>query len=196
MDKTPIPGVENVRVRIIAGSARGRKLLVPRGRSVRPTSDRVREALFNILAGEVAGCRFLDLYAGSGAVGIEALSRGAEHADLVEQDPGSLQALQDNLERTGLQGAALIHPMAVRRALTLLGGEGAVFDLIFADPPYEEREERRAALEQLGGGGLLRPGGRIVVEFPARQQLLPPDTLETLRQARYGDTVLAFLQPR
>jgi len=81
------------RVRIIAGSARGRKLVVPSGRSVRPTSDRVREALFNILADEVPGCRFLDLYAGSGAVGIEALSRGARQVDFVEQDPTALQVL-------------------------------------------------------------------------------------------------------
>ena len=163
---------------------------------MRPTSDRVREALFNILAGDVTGCRFLDLYAGSGAVGIEALSRGAEHVDFVEQAPTSLQALQDNLERTGLQGAARVHPMPVRRALTLLGGERASFDLIFADPPYGEQEERAVLLEQLGEAGLLRPGGRVIVESPARQRPTPPATLELLREARYGDTLLAFLQPR
>jgi len=183
-------------VRIIAGSARGRKLLVPGGRSVRPTSDRVREALFNILAGEVAGCRFLDLYAGSGAVGIEALSRGAEHADFVEQDPTALQALQDNLERTDLKGGASVHPMPVRRALARLEPGEGLFDLIFADPPYGEQAERTALLEQLGGGGLLRPGGRIIVEFPARQPPTAPETLEMLREARYGETLLAFLQQR
>ncbi len=183
-------------MRIIAGSARGRKLLVPPGRSVRPTSDRVREALFNILAGEVTGCRFLDLYAGSGSVGIEALSRGAEHVDFVEQAPTSLQALQDNLERTGLEGAARVHPMPVRRALTLLGGESALFDLIFADPPYGEQEERTVLLEQLAGAELLCPGGCIIVESPAREQPAPPATLERLREARYGDTLLTFLQPR
>jgi 16S rRNA (guanine(966)-N(2))-methyltransferase RsmD len=183
-------------LRIIAGSARGRKLQVPPGRSVRPTSDRVREALFNILAAEVTGCRFLDLYAGSGAVGIEALSRGAEQVDFVEQVPTALQALQDNLQRTGLGGAARVHPMPVRRALTLLVGECALFDLVFADPPYGEQAERSALLEQLGGAGLLRSGGRVIVEFPARRQCTPPATLKLLREARYGDTVLVFLQPR
>ncbi len=183
-------------MRIIAGSARGRKLLVPPGRSVRPTSDRVREALFNILAGEVTGCRFLDLYAGSGAVGIEALSRGAGQVDFVEQAPTSLQVLQDNLQRAGLERAARVHPMPVRRAVTLLGGESALFDLIFADPPYGEQAERSALLEQLGGAGLLCPGGRVIVEFPAREPWTPPATLEILREARYGDTLLAFLQPR
>ncbi len=156
----------------------------------------MREALFNILAGEVTGCRFLDLYAGSGAVGIEALSRGAGQVDFVEQAPTSLQVLQDNLQRAGLERAARVHPMSVRRAVTLLGGESALFDLIFADPPYGEQAERSALLEQLGGAGLLCPGGRVIVEFPAREPWTPPATLEILREARYGDTLLAFLQPR
>ena len=101
-----------------------------------------------------------------------------------------------NLGRTGLGGAARVHPMPVRRALGLLGRESALFDLIFADPPYGEQAERTAVLEQLGGARLLRPGGRVIVEFPAREQPTPPATLKMLREARYGDTLLAFLQPR
>jgi 16S rRNA (guanine966-N2)-methyltransferase len=182
-------------VRIIAGSARGRKLLVPSGLSVRPTSDRVREALFSIIAAEIPACRFLDLYAGSGAVGIEALSRGADQANFVEQEPATLKALQANLQRSGLAGAACVHPMAVRRALTLLGHQGASFHLIFADPPYREEAERLEVLERLGSGALLHPGGRIIVECSARECPALPSNLELLRQARYGDTQLLFLQP-
>jgi len=156
----------------------------------------VREALFNILADEVPGCRFLDLYAGSGAVGIEALSRGARQVDFVEQDPTALQVLQDNLEHTGLQEGARVHRLAVRSALSLMGGKDDVFDVIFADPPYSEQAERSALLTQLGNGGLLHPDGRVVVEFPTRQRPTAPTTLQVMREARYGDTLLVFLQHR
>jgi 16S rRNA (guanine(966)-N(2))-methyltransferase RsmD len=161
---------------------------------VRPTSDRVREALFDILSGQVEGCRFLDLYAGSGAVGIEALSRGADQAVFVEQDPGTLRALRRNLEDSRLAPAGRVLGMAVRPAIQRLAGEGIRFDLMYADPPYGDAGERTEVLQRLGRGDLLRPGACIVLEHPARQAPRVPEALEILREARYGDTQLAFLR--
>ena len=118
-------------MRIIGGRARGRKLRRPQGLSLRPTPDRVREALFNILGSEVEGAAFLDLYAGTGAVGLEALSRGAATAVLVEKDPAHAGLCRDNLADSGLEGGRVLE-MPAARALQRLGGQRARFDLIYA----------------------------------------------------------------
>lgn len=179
-------------MRVIAGTAKRRRLKVPRGLEVRPTSDRVKEALFNILGELVQGCRFLDLYAGTGNIGIEALSRGAAGAVFVEKDLKNIRVIRDNLTVTGLEEKARIIHQDVGKALFMLGQEGQVFDLVFMDPPYLKDLEQ-GALEGIIRHGLLDPGGMVVVESSSKDRL--PQKVATLnltRQEKYGDTVLSF----
>jgi 16S rRNA (guanine966-N2)-methyltransferase len=150
------------RVRIIAGTARGTRL-APAPKGVRPTSDRVRESVFNSLGQFFDGGNVLDLYAGTGALGIEALSRGSQRAVFVERDGRALAAIRENLQRTGFTDRAEVVRGDVGRVLDRMLTEGRVFNLIFADPPY------RIAATEVGGlvsrlGALLAPGGRLVIE--------------------------------
>ena len=157
--------------------------------ATRPTSDRLRETLFNVLAPRMEGARFLDLYAGSGAVGVEALSRGAAHVDFVERAQPALKALRANLERLGIRGGFGIHTSAV--AAFLRKQAEARFDVVFLDPPYDAAEEYAAALAAVGA--LLAEGGVAVAEHRRK------DTLEeaygVLRRTRLleqGDAALSF----
>lgn len=179
-------------LRVIAGIAKKRQLKVPRGLEVRPTSDRVKEALFNILGGLVPGCRFLDLFAGTGNIGIEALSRGAAVAVFVENNPRNVRVIKENLAVTGMEAKARLVRLDVADALALLGGEGQKFDLIFLDPPYLKDFEK-STLAGIARHGLLRPGGRVVVESSKKDQL-PREIgdLKMFRQEKYGDTLLSF----
>lgn len=174
--------------RIIAGSAGGRRLEVPAGRGTRPTTDRVREALFSAL-GELAGARVLDLYAGSGAVGLEALSRGAAHALLVERDPRALRALRANVAALGLPGA-VVAPLDAAAALA--GAcPGDPYDLAFLDPPYGTGVEE--VLARLAAGGWLAPGCDVVVERPSRAEALDwPAGMVARQVRRYGETSLWY----
>src|SRR5580692_6775643 len=140
-------------MRVIAGRLGGRRLTAPRGMATRPTSDRVREALFSAL-GPLGGAAVLDLYAGTGALGIEALSRGAARATFVESARPALAALRDNLAALGLEGAARVLAMPVERAVTRLGG---AFDLVLADPPYAETAHVPRVIEALAKAGALAP---------------------------------------
>ena len=178
-------------MRIIAGAAKGRKLQAPNGYALRPTPDRVREALFSMLTPTLAGASFLDLYAGTGAVGLEAISRGAERAVLVERAPEHLVTLRANLETTRLHGG-MIEPGDVLGVLDRLAARGERFDLVFVDPPYAAEAERIACLRRLARGDLLAAGGRIVVETAARAPSSVVDSLDLLRECRYGDTRLTF----
>jgi 16S rRNA (guanine(966)-N(2))-methyltransferase RsmD len=176
-------------MRVIAGQARGVRLVAPKGTQIRPTLDRVRESLFNILAPRVEGARFLDLFAGTGANGIEALSRGAAEAIFVDSDAQSLQCVEENLRRTRLEAGARRLRMVLPRELAALHGP---FDLIFADPPYRFPEYAEL-LEGVSARGLLAAGGLLVVEHERRVEL--PEAVGNLtrtRQARYGDTLLSF----
>jgi 16S rRNA (guanine966-N2)-methyltransferase len=172
-------------VRVIAGELGGRRLRTPRGRSTRPTSDRVREAVFGML-GEITGAGVLDLFAGSGALGIEALSRGAAEAVFVEQSGPALAALSANLGTLGLE-----RPRAqVRRAEVLAALRSArrrkeTYDLIFIDPPYSEARDWGPELS-VALPSLLRPAARVVVESDRRAPLELELPLE--RERRYGDT--------
>ena len=159
---------------------------------VRPTSDRVKEALFNILGGLVPGCRFLDLFAGTGNIGIEALSRGAAGAVFVENNVKNARIIRENLAVTGMEAKARLICLDVAEALVLLGKEGQNFDLVFLDPPYLKDFES-GALAGIAGHGLLRPGGRVVVES-SKKDRLPRETgsLKMFRQEKYGDTLLSF----
>jgi 16S rRNA (guanine966-N2)-methyltransferase len=167
----------------VAGSFKGRRLVAPRGTRTRPTADRVREALFSML-GDVEGAFVLDLYAGSGALGIEALSRGAEAAVFVERDGPAIAAIERNLAAVGVDAKVLRQP--VERFLAAAAGS---YDLVFCDPPYDFASRLAGTLaERLPA--VTPPGGRIVTESDKRNPLELPFPLVTERT--YGDTRIAI----
>ncbi len=184
-------------MRVIGGTFGGRRLLgPPRGTETRPTTDRVREAIFNVLGPRVEGARVLDLFAGTGALGIEALSRGARFASFVETDSGLCQTIQTNLDNLEIDPKAReVLRRDVRRGLKKLSGP---YDIIFLDPPYGYLLEREAlgAIAQLG---LLAPGGVAVVEHAGRETVTLPRDAEGLLVAGetrpYGDTAVTFFSP-
>lgn len=177
-------------LRVIAGDAGGRLLKGPPGKGTRPTSDRVREALFDILTSQqVEMENVLDLYSGTGAMGIEALSRGAGHCDFVEADARTCEVIRENLATVGMKERARVYPLTVARAL---GRLETAYDLVVADPPYEY-DRAKDELAALAASALLSPGATIAVEHSKRkewpQQL---DTKHQLLSRRYGDTVLTI----
>ena len=179
-------------MRIIGGEARGRKLRGPGRLSLRPTPDRVREALFNILAGGVTEGPFLDLFTGTGAVALEALSRGSPRAVLVERHPEHAALVRGNLERCHLADRGRLLALPVSAAVARLGAEGARFRLVYLDPPYADEDVRREALGQVARGDVLEVVARVILEFPPREDPPPADGLELREVRRYGDTALAF----
>jgi len=181
-------------MRVIAGRLGGRRLKAPRGRATRPTSDRVREAIFAMLA-DVEGARVLDLFAGTGALGIEALSRGAAHAVFVERDARALAALRENLAALELgPDAAEVRRVEALAALRSARSAKETYDLLFIDPPYVRA--RLPEPDRLGRelpvllAPLLGPGARIVVESDRRAPLAL--AVEVERQKRYGDTSITI----
>jgi 16S rRNA (guanine966-N2)-methyltransferase len=176
-------------VRVIAGTAKGRRLAAPPGARTRPTADRVKEALFSSLQLRVPGAHVLDLYAGSGALGVEALSRGAAHATFVESHGRAVAVLEQNLELTGLVGDATV---VGRDVASVLAGPvpGAPFDIVLLDPPYAiDRDELAEVLAALVPH--LADGAVVSVELATRGE--PPrwpDGLRADRERRYGDTTL------
>jgi 16S rRNA (guanine966-N2)-methyltransferase len=190
-------------MRITGGTLRSRALKAPRGQATRPTTDRVREALFAILtsAGVVEGAHVLDLYAGTGALALEALSRGAESALLVESAREALAVLRANVISLGLEDRARIVAGDVAHAIRRVRVRGPdalrPFDLVFADPPWAlvEAGAPAAVLSDLAAHGGIASEGRVVLEHAART--LPPDIdgLVRLDTRRYGDTALTFYKP-
>jgi 16S rRNA (guanine966-N2)-methyltransferase len=175
-------------MRVIAGTARGRPLVAPRGTATRPIADRVKETLFAILAERVLDARVLDLYAGSGAIGIEALSRGAAHCDLVEHDRRAVAAIRANLDRAGVGDRASVHADDVLRFLAMPPEDR--FGLAFLDPPYAERAIL-APLERLVPH--MRAGGTVVIKHHWRTPIPEPAGLTRWRERRFGETALTFL---
>jgi 16S rRNA (guanine966-N2)-methyltransferase len=174
-------------MRVIAGVAGGMPLVVPRERRTRPITDRVKETLFGILGERVPGARVLDLYAGSGAIGIEALSRGAAHATFVEKAPEAVAAIRTNLQRTRLGDLARVEARDVEAFLR--DAPGGPWDLVFLDPPYELRAivaPLRAAVPHLA------PGATMVAKHFWRTELPEVEGLEIARQRRFGETMLTF----
>ena len=169
-------------MRIIAGQWGGRRLVAPRGQGTRPTSDRVREALFSIL-GPLDGERVLDLFAGSGALGLEALSRGAAHATFVERERAALRALRDNVADLGAQ--ADVVAADAKAFLRAAQERGAQYDLVFLDPPYRDAA---GLAQELDLAVVLSAGGRVVGESDRRQPLELP--LPLTDERRYGDTLI------
>src|ERR1700759_32366 len=160
-------------MRVIAGSFRSRTLQAPAGLATRPTSDRLRETLFNVLAARIQGASFVDLYAGSGAVGIEALSRGVREAIFVEQAQPALKAIRANLAALGIRGGYSLEARDVGTALRSLASAELIVDVLFLDPPYESVDEYDLALGLLGGecSGLLAEDAIVVAEHTKKLDL-------------------------
>ena len=181
-------------MRIIAGSARGVTLKPPPDHSVRPTLDRVREACFSILGPAIPGARFLDLFAGTGANGLEALSRGAAHADLVESNRESRAIIEENIRRTRLSDRAKVHALSVPEGLNRLAGTPP-YDVVYADPPhaFTDFQSLLVAIER---ASLVTVDGLVVLEHATRAEVPGSvGTLEKVRDASYGKTTLSFYKP-
>lgn len=179
-------------LRVIAGNLRGRRLLVPPGLDVRPTTGRLRECYFNIVRDMVPGCRFLDICAGSGSNGIEAISRGAADVVFVERGKEALAVLEKNLASCGIRKGFRVAANDLFRELPRLGRAGEQFDLIFFDPPYFQDLYTRT-IAQVGKSRLLAPGGLLAVDHFKKVGV--PDRLEGLeaiRTSRQGDSCLTF----
>lgn len=182
-------------MRIIGGTFRGRPLAAPKSDGIRPTADRTREAVFNVLAhgysDRLVGARVLDLFAGTGALGLEALSRGAAYCLFVEESAAARALIRTNIENFGLQGATRIF----RRDATRLGQAGTIapFDLVFADPPYRRGLGERA-LQSAREGGWLAPRALCVVEEAADAPFEPGPGFAVVEQRDYGDTTIRFIE--
>ena len=176
-------------MRVIAGTFKGRRLKAPTWDGLRPTSDRLRETLFNIVAARLEGARVLDGYAGTGAVGIEALSRGAAHVSFVETNPRAAALIESNLALCGVERGYTIHRGDVAAVLRRLPA-GAEFDLILLDPPYDA-DMVTPALEAAAAS--LSPGGLVVLERATRREPEIPAALTRVRDVKSGDSTLTFL---
>lgn len=188
-------------MRIVGGRHKGHYLIAPKGMGTRPTTDKVRESLFNILANgrgyDFDGARVIDLFAGSGALGLEAMSRGAGFCLFVETDAGARAAIRDNVEALGLFGNTRIH----RRSATGLGekpaGVGPRFTLAFLDAPYDKtgtNDLTRPALTGLAGGNWLADGALVIVEQGAKEEAALPDGFTEEDRRTFGDTQIGILR--
>ncbi|MDE2059079.1 MAG: 16S rRNA (guanine(966)-N(2))-methyltransferase RsmD [candidate division NC10 bacterium] len=181
-------------MRVIGGLARGRRILAPRGRRTRPTSDYLREVLFNLLAQQIEGRTFLDLYAGTGAVGIEALSRGAAVAVFVEHNRSALTMLHRNLDTSGFRDRAEVVPMEVLRYLRRSVCGSRQFDLIFLDPPYLHTDAG-AVISLIASTRILAPTGMTILERSVKAvPIHVPAGLTLIREVRHGGTALQLYQ--
>ena len=182
-------------MRVISGTSKGRRLSTQRGQILRPTSARIKESVFGILGEDVVGKVVLDLFAGTGSLGIEALSRGARKAFFVERDRQALRLIQKNLSQCGMEGQSEILPGDAIRAIGVLEARGEFFDLIFVDPPYE-RGLLEKTFEKLVAHRIYHERSILVVQRDRREPL--PESLEgwdLTRERRIGDTIVSFLIP-
>ena len=189
-----VPGTWYSRfVRIIAGTYRSRRIIAPPEEITRPTSDRLRETLFNVISADVPGSTFLDLFAGSGAVALEALSRGAEAVYAVESHKKAVRVIEENLRSLGIREGVTVIAAEVSHALRQLGRER--FDLVFIDPPYREHGAYEAVFRQLRELGIVKGGGKVIAEH--EKHFDPGDELggfARYRTLKQGDAVLSFYQ--
>jgi 16S rRNA (guanine966-N2)-methyltransferase len=180
--------------RIIAGEAGGIHLTSPNGQKTRPTADKTKEALFSILMNRVMDSNFLDIFAGSGQVALEAVSRGAAHAWMVENAGPALACIRHNLEKTRLTDRVSLLPRSASQALKSLKQENRLFDLIYMDPPWKQAESEFLKLSQLLSE-LLTSDGLLIIEHDSKQQF--PDyvtKLKCFRRCQYGSAMLSFYQ--
>ncbi len=180
-------------MRIIAGSYRGLRLKTLRGQSLRPTSDQMRETLFDVLDERIRGARFLDLYAGTGAVGMEALSRGAVEAVFVERRRSAVELIRRNLINLEIHTGFQVMACGAETAISRLVDDGARFDFVFLDPPYAAIREYHSTLRECGRSGILHPEGLVIVEHARHHRLEERyGTLARFRLLRHGDSQFAF----
>jgi len=182
-------------MRVIAGSARGIRLKMVPGNHVRPTSDRVKETLFQVIGPFFDGGWALDLFAGTGSLGIEAMSRGCDRVVFVDRSRASVNTVKDNLRKTGFFERSEVYREDARSALRILARRGVRFRLVFLDPPYRENL-LDPVLRQLAAGSLLQEDGIVVAEHDSR--LSPPDRIATLRAYRrmtFGDAAITLFAP-
>ena len=180
-------------MRIIAGTARGRRIEAPEGMHTRPTLDRVRENLFNILQNRIRDSRVLDLFAGSGALSLEALSRGAAHAVLVDSDRNAIRVQRKNLEQLGMGDKAEVFPCDWRKAAAELVAQGRQFDLIFLDPPYRMTDMREVFSEM---EKLTVPDGLVVLEHEAKTEPVTGELFEKTDERHWGYCGISFFRKR
>ena len=187
-------------MRVIAGTYRSRILKSLKGLTLRPTSDRLRETLFNILADVVDGSRFIDLFAGTGAVGIEALSRGAIEVVFIENHAPAAALIRRNLELLGIRSGATVLAADALRGLEKLAAnrrpDAPGYDLVFVDPPYAQADDYARVLRFLGGSTLLAPAAKVIAEH--RWDFALPDAgqLRRTRMLKQGDAALSFFSPQ
>ncbi|MBQ9198146.1 MAG: 16S rRNA (guanine(966)-N(2))-methyltransferase RsmD [Clostridia bacterium] len=177
-------------MRIIAGEMRSRTIQAPKGSDTRPTLDRTRESLFNILAAECPDARVLDLYAGSGALALEALSRGATSAVLCDCSREAARVIRQNIAALRVEDRARFLQMQDMQAVSLLKREGASFDLVFLDPPY--RLSAEPACQAMDEAGILMQGALVVIEHAAATPPRPGDAYTLADQRKYRDTMISF----
>jgi len=179
-------------MRVISGAAKGRRLKAPKGRALRPTADRVKEALFNILPHDLSGRKVLDLFAGTGNLSIEALSRGAKAAVLVDVSREATRAIEENVRGLGLTGRSRVLTAPVFKSVRMLARREEKFDLIFLDPPYD-KELVGETLKAIAAEGILAESGVVVAEHSVREKVQERyGALALSDRRRYGDTQLSF----
>lgn len=180
-------------MRVIAGKFKSRRLRTLHGRSLRPTSDRLRETLFDIFGDTVQDSVFVDLFSGTGAIGIEAISRGASQVVFIEKHASAVKLIRDNLKSLGIANEAEILPIDVIRGLEKLVSQHARADFIFLDPPYAQAEEYERVLEFIGTAEMLSVGGLVIAEHSKKLELpLFAEALERTRVVVQGDSALSF----
>ena len=181
-------------MRVIAGTLKGRRLVTPRGRATRPTADQVRIALLDTLAPWLPGARFLDLFAGAGGVGLEAISRGAAHATFVEGDARAVAALRANVDALGVADRVRVQRSDVGREVARLGNMGERFTIVFLDPPYET-DLVTPTVAALGTHGLVETRGVVIAQhFTKRPPAAASGGLVSVRTRRFGETTLTFFR--
>jgi len=180
-------------LRVISGKLKGKKLSATKGLSLRPTSDRVKEAIFDILQDQVQGQKVLDLFAGTGALGIEAISRGAQKAIFIEKNPPSLKALRKNIEDCHLGQQVEILAREAREGIKILEGRRESFALVFLDPPYGKglAEKTLASLSQ---SSIVAPEALIITEHATTEEIRPTPPLQVIDERKYGRTKISIFQ--
>ncbi|OON96551.1 MAG: 16S rRNA (guanine(966)-N(2))-methyltransferase RsmD [Epulopiscium sp. Nele67-Bin005] len=180
-------------MRVISGKCRGTKLLAPEGNNTRPTTDRIKETLFNIIQFKIMDCTFLDLYSGSGAIGIEALSRGAKEANFVEHNVDAQKIIEENLKKTKLQNNAKLYKLDINKALNELTKNQKSFDIVFIDPPYYD-EQLENVVTILIKNNILHQESLLIIENATDAPALQNESLVLTKSKSYKTTTLNFYE--
>lgn len=180
-------------MRVISGKCRGTHLAAPEGMETRPTTDRIKETLFNMISFDIPECRFLDIFSGSGGIAIESLSRGAKQAVLVDQGPKALACIRENLEKTKLKDSAQIMACSAQDAIRTLGNRKDKFDIIFMDPPYA-LEGIDELIKMIAEFDLLEEEGYIILERSTKSIVNLPQNLVLWKEKVYKTTTLSFIK--